>query len=70
MNNITQQEYHKVYAEQTEEIIEKHKINAACLSTDVETFTKEYIEASNLLKLIADKYQIPEAKAYFNDTSK
>ena len=69
MNNITQ-EYHEAYVEESEKVIDQYKIKTFGLSKDTKTFMKMYFEASKILRFIADKYNILEAKEYFNDTSK
>ena len=69
MNNITE-EYHKAYVEESEKVIDQYKIKTFGLSKDTKTFMNMYFKASKILKLIADKYNIPEAKEFFNDSSK
>ena len=54
-----------------QEMNEKHSIDIAALSYDLENFVKDLGNAERTLKIIADRYRLQEAVDYFkNDTSK
>jgi len=70
MTDLSTYEYDKAYVEQTEKQIKEYEKQIKLMTIDMKTFYNQLNKAESVVKIIADNYRLPEAKGYFDDTSK